>query len=177
MGLASKVKAAPYQPLYPQEPVPSQSFEASAPPYEPSAPPCDAELPTYDQGQQPFVPQFVPEPGYRPGQTAPVYITSLVESRIRVCVARNCLQGFYPEERLRDVIATACSVNWYTLSSKWSISIDLICDLAQLALYDVVMFVDDSGTYVHCSYDDREHVIPREWHKDTRPSGDHVTHR
>ncbi|KAI8843610.1 hypothetical protein BC829DRAFT_364040, partial [Chytridium lagenaria] len=61
-------------------------------------------------------------------------------------VNENQLQGFYPPQKLDQVVRRVAAVNFNVLSTFWTIPREIAFDLSALALYDVVFFCDDSGS-------------------------------
>lgn len=102
-------------------PIPSPAVPPAAPVL-PSAPPMEP------QGQQ---------QRFRP----------LVEARLRACVADNTLGAFYPEHVLARVIDRVSAIDLDQVAARFGYpGIELAADLVSLALYDVFIFWDDSGS-------------------------------
>jgi len=63
------------------------------------------------------------------------------------CIQENGLQNFYPPNSPQlDQIANRASSQVNTLSQQWKINPEIGQDIVKLALYDVVLYVDDSGS-------------------------------
>ncbi|CAN6662699.1 hypothetical protein TRVA0_034S00936 [Trichomonascus vanleenenianus] len=64
---------------------------------------------------------------------------------LQTAVQENNLQTFYPPQRLQQLASTIGSqVN--TIVQQWQIPMEVAVDLVRLALYDIVIFCDDSGS-------------------------------
>lgn len=71
----------------------------------------------------------------------------MVEQCLRRCVQENMLSGFYPENVLQQVIDRVCTVDLNEVMRRYGYSsMELVVDLTQLALYDTIIFWDDSGS-------------------------------
>ncbi|KAK4689607.1 hypothetical protein P7C73_g518, partial [Tremellales sp. Uapishka_1] len=68
-------------------------------------------------------------------------------SQLQQCVTDQHLQAFYPQGSL-DVIAAqvASSGALAKIAAEWKIPMELATDLVKLALFDVVLYIDDSGS-------------------------------
>jgi hypothetical protein len=64
---------------------------------------------------------------------------------LQKAVQENGLTAFYPPQSLQQ-IAARVAPHITTIAAKWSIPMEIAVDLVRLALYDIVMFVDDSGS-------------------------------
>lgn len=86
------------------------------------------------------------QPGYN--QPAPaaggVNVNNLV-TILQKAVQENNLSAFYPPQSLQQ-IAARVAPHITTIAAKWSIPMEIAVDLVRLALYDIIMFVDDSGS-------------------------------
>lgn len=61
-------------------------------------------------------------------------------------VRENQLEVFYPQQRLQQVIQKVEAIDFRSLSASWDIPMEIATDLAALALYDIVLYCDDSGS-------------------------------
>ncbi|KAL2911277.1 hypothetical protein HK105_209257 [Polyrhizophydium stewartii] len=73
---------------------------------------------------------------------------SIIWERLRRCVAQNELHAFYDDAKLVPVVERLSKVDFAALGRKWHLPGPMVYDLCQLALYDVVFFIDDSGSMV-----------------------------
>lgn len=89
--------------------------------------------PQQQQGQ----PQAPPQQG---GPQAANYMQILQRA-----VQENQLQAFYPPQRLQQ-LASTIGPQVAQISQHWRIPMELAVDLVRLSLYDIVLFVDDSGS-------------------------------
>jgi hypothetical protein len=81
-----------------------------------------------------------------PAHPVPNATAGFLDSKIRGIVRANGLSGFYDEARIQVVLRKVTRVNFDAIAAKWRITKELACDLAPLALYDIVFFCDDSGS-------------------------------
>ncbi|KAH9249137.1 hypothetical protein BASA81_013161 [Batrachochytrium salamandrivorans] len=58
----------------------------------------------------------------------------------------NQLQAWYGTDHIRSLSERLNTINFERLRREWKIHGDLIFDLVSLALYDVVFYIDDSGS-------------------------------
>lgn len=143
MGLASKVKsngsgnATPLAPTLPDGPrfdMPqAQTRETSKPPLMNFD--ASASLSTY------------PAPTQRVSSQSN-NIQAAVRDRLDRIVNENKLQAFYPSPKLDAVLRKASSINYQDLARKWKLPTELAYDLSSLALYDIVLYCDDSGSMI-----------------------------
>lgn len=76
---------------------------------------------------------------------APVNEAAL-RTKLATIVTQNGLQALYPPPAFDAVMARLMRVDWAALAAHWRLSMELVVDFAALALYDVVIFCDDSGS-------------------------------
>lgn len=141
MGLASKVKSsssndAPTAPTVPVGVRPEVS--STYPPNNTGLPPLmqfDKAPPVVSQPKQPAVSQ-------------PNNIQSVVRDRLNRIVHENGIHAFYPAHKLDAVMRRASSINYEDLARKWKLPTELAYDLSSLALYDIVLYCDDSGSMI-----------------------------
>lgn len=74
-------------------------------------------------------------------------VMPVIKDKLAKMVTTNHLQAFFPQGLNRVYDRLDC-VNFAALSQKWDMPLELATDLAQLALYDIVIFADDSGSMV-----------------------------
>lgn len=74
-------------------------------------------------------------------------VMPVIKTKLTNMVTTNHLQAFFPQG-LNRVFERLDCVNFAGLSQKWDMPLELATDLAQLALYDIVIFADDSGSMV-----------------------------
>ncbi|KAI8928569.1 hypothetical protein BC831DRAFT_497409 [Entophlyctis helioformis] len=97
----------------------------------------------------PLQPQYgVPPAG---GQAAPAASAavnrSAIQEKIQSIVAENRLSAWYADPaRINHVMGRLFSIDWSGLGRSMRINSDLVYDFCSLALYDIVFFVDDSGS-------------------------------
>ncbi|ORY29308.1 hypothetical protein BCR39DRAFT_532222 [Naematelia encephala] len=104
-------------------------------------------LPSQQYGNQP--PQYRPAQGAAPipagggGSDNPQVLLSLLQQ----CVQDQNIQAFYPPGSL-DMIAAkvASSGALDKIATEWRMPKELASDLVKLSLFDVVLYVDDSGS-------------------------------
>jgi hypothetical protein len=96
--------------------------------------------------------QFYPGAAFYPG-SAPANnrdgsgVLAAVRARLSATVAANGLSRLYPAPRLEQVAQAAARADYASIAAKWRLpSLELALDLASLALYDVVLLCDDSGS-------------------------------
>ncbi|BFZ54774.1 hypothetical protein PYCC9005_001811 [Savitreella phatthalungensis] len=118
-------------------------------------------------GQQHQQQGYPGQPGGRPGQMPPqgyggvppqqqqsqqyggpggsVGGTAVREHLTRI-VRENQLDIFYPPQRLDQVVRRVESLDMRGLAASWDIPLEIANDLTALALYDIVLYCDDSGS-------------------------------
>ncbi|KAL2912245.1 hypothetical protein HK105_208236 [Polyrhizophydium stewartii] len=89
------------------------------------------------------------QPHLAPPQSAQRSIdASHISEKLRSIVHENQLQPWWAGARLDDLCQRLATVDFDRLAAEWRISRQVVCDLVSLALFDVVFFVDDSGSMV-----------------------------
>lgn len=141
MGLANKIQSASNAdmraPTLPDGPPPSLPQATYYPPAQTaSAPPAPSALPPQTT--------FSPPSGNKFGGNE----QPAVRERLNRIVAENQLQAFYPSHKLDAMVARASAIDYDALAQKWKMPKELAYDLASLALYDVVLYCDDSGSMI-----------------------------
>ncbi|MCJ1305917.1 hypothetical protein MMC08_008734 [Hypocenomyce scalaris] len=71
-----------------------------------------------------------------------------LQSKIENMVRTNRLEAFYPPNKLQQVLQRLNQTDFRALSQRWNMPLELAHDLATLALYDIVIFADDSGSMI-----------------------------
>jgi len=72
---------------------------------------------------------------------------SVVAAKLSKIAAVNQLSAFYPPDKLQAVATrVAQTVDFHALAARWRMPVELAVDLSALALYDVVIYADDSGS-------------------------------
>uniref|UniRef100_A0A060T330 ARAD1A06182p n=1 Tax=Blastobotrys adeninivorans TaxID=409370 RepID=A0A060T330_BLAAD len=96
----------------------------------------------YPPQQQYGAPPGAPgAPGGAPGGGS---VSQYMDSLQRA-VQENGIQGFYPPQRLQQIAGTVGPLVDQCVQA-WKIPHEIAVDLIRLALYDIVIFVDDSGS-------------------------------
>ncbi|OQD73257.1 hypothetical protein PENDEC_c016G02688 [Penicillium decumbens] len=162
----------PGQPYgFPQSPYPGQQPPQSPyPGQQPPHSPYPGQQPPY--GQAPYPPQGSPYPGGQgypgpsqgppggqygppgggpPPQAAPVtpqQVNAYRQLLITTIQEKN-LQSFYPPERLDQLVQSLVNDapgKLAKLTNEWSVPMEVATDVMKLALFDVILYVDDSGS-------------------------------
>ncbi|KAJ5090194.1 hypothetical protein N7532_008878 [Penicillium argentinense] len=163
---------SPYPPG-PHSPYPGQQppYHTGPQSPHPGAPsPYPGQQPPYSQGPPSYPPQGAPA-GYpggqgRPGpsqgppggqygapppQAAPVtpqQVSAYRQLLISTIQEKN-LQPFYPPERLDRLVQTLANdapARLAKLTHEWSVPMEVATDVMKLSLFDVILYVDDSGS-------------------------------
>lgn len=71
-----------------------------------------------------------------------------LQQKIQNMVQTNRLEAFYPPQKLQQVLNRLNQTDFRALSQRWNMPLELAHDLATLALYDIVIFADDSGSMI-----------------------------
>ena len=58
----------------------------------------------------------------------------------------NSLQRFYPPQQLQAVAQRVAALDFQALAARWRMPVELALDFCSLALYDVILYCDDSGS-------------------------------
>lgn len=72
--------------------------------------------------------------------------SSIVFEKLRMAVQAKGLDAFYPVNRLQQVASRAAAVDYTALASRWRMPVEIALELVPLALYDIVVYADDSGS-------------------------------
>ncbi|KAF9435153.1 hypothetical protein BGZ76_006821 [Entomortierella beljakovae] len=68
-----------------------------------------------------------------------------METIIRDCIKENTLEKYYDNARIAEVVKRVKSTNFENISKNWNgVNIGFARELCKLALYDIVLLVDDS---------------------------------
>eukprot|EP00879_Flechtneria_rotunda_P002346 GHRR01002541.1.p1 GENE.GHRR01002541.1~~GHRR01002541.1.p1 ORF type:complete len:321 (+),score=109.78 GHRR01002541.1:331-1293(+) len=82
-----------------------------------------------------------------PSQALQQGMASVLAAKLAKTVAANQLQVFYSPDRLKSVTDRILQkVDFHQLAARWRMPTELAIDLAALALYDIVIYADDSGS-------------------------------
>lgn len=74
-------------------------------------------------------------------------ISALVVEKMWRIVCQKKLHAFYTQGQLQEYVNRACKHDYRILMRVWELpTIDMAVDIAVLGLYDIVLFVDDSGS-------------------------------
>lgn len=66
---------------------------------------------------------------------------------LQATIQEKRLQNFYPPGHpMLDQIANRAAQQVSTLATQWRINVEIASDIVKLALYDVILYVDDSGS-------------------------------
>lgn len=77
-------------------------------------------------------------------------VSQLVVDKMWRIVCINELHAFYTQDQLQTLVDRACKHDYRTLQMIWELpTIDMAVDLAVLGLYDIVLFLDDSGSMAY----------------------------
>jgi Mg-chelatase subunit ChlD len=137
----AELNTPPAPPVYSQTP-------ASQPVLLPSpAPPVPALLPS------PAPPAYHQTPSPQPDNY------NLVYNKLLYAVQNNNLQRFYSHDRLTHLARTLSAVPLQSLADDFKISAEVAADIYQLALYDVILLADDSGSMALDGRIDELHVV------------------
>ncbi|KAJ3037858.1 hypothetical protein HDV00_001273 [Rhizophlyctis rosea] len=124
-----------------------------APPGQPGA---------YGQPPAPYgAPAGYAPPGQRPGGQPPYgappgqpyaqpptggYAGGGAQQKLQTTVQVKQLQSFYDPQRLQVLASKVATVDFNAIAAKWKLPTEMAYDLAAISLYDVVLYVDDSGS-------------------------------
>lgn len=72
---------------------------------------------------------------------------TVLRAKLQSIIQANNLSAFYADQsRFAAVLQKVLNVNFDAIAAQWRISKELAYDLAPLALYDIVLYCDDSGS-------------------------------
>merc|ERR1711939_437164 len=159
MGLASKLQAAGAAPGgYPGGPPPGGQQYGGAPPQQGGSYPGQGQYQAYPGAGQPGQApppqgQYPPQGGQQgygqappPAQAGPAQIQGFKQS-LQATVQERQLQSFYPPNSpVLDQIANKAAQQVLGLCQRWRIPMEIGNDLVKLGLYDIVIYIDDSGS-------------------------------
>lgn len=81
------------------------------------------------------------------GGGAPGGMVNSILTKLNQIVSVNQLQRFYNPQSLQALATRLDSrVNFRDLAARWRMPVELALDLSSLALYDIILFADDSGS-------------------------------
>lgn len=69
-----------------------------------------------------------------------------LKQKLQQLVGENRLQSFYPPQRIDQLAQFVAGRDVAGLGDRWSLPREVTLDLVGLALYDIVIYVDDSGS-------------------------------
>ncbi|ODM19347.1 hypothetical protein SI65_05965 [Aspergillus cristatus] len=132
----------------PPAPYPQQPFYGQYPPG-PSGPPYPGGPPG-PPGGAPSGPggYGAPAPGGPPAPATPQQVAAYRQLLIDTIQEKN-LQSFYPPERLDQLVqrlAVEAPIKLSNLIHEWAVPMEVAMDVMKLALFDVILYVDDSGS-------------------------------
>ncbi|KAK9316812.1 hypothetical protein V1524DRAFT_425645 [Lipomyces starkeyi] len=97
------------------------------------------------QGQYP-APNYNSRPQqYGPPPAAPGGLNANYLSLLQKAIQENGLQSFYPPNSL-EAIASRITGQIQQIAQLWRLPTEIAVDLVRLALYDIVLYIDDSGS-------------------------------
>lgn len=70
----------------------------------------------------------------------------MVRENLQRIVRENQLESFYQGPRFEQVVQRVERIDFRKLGAEWEIPHEIATDLAALALYDIVLYCDDSGS-------------------------------
>lgn len=83
----------------------------------------------------------------------------MIRHQLHTIITANCLGRLFPpgSPQLNAVVARLMRINWRALAAAWGVPLEMAADFAPLALYDIVIYADDSasmasqeGVSAHC---------------------------
>jgi uncharacterized protein YegL len=78
---------------------------------------------------------------------APGGMANAILTKLNQIVTTNQLQRFYSPQAVQALASKLDSrVNFRELAARWRMPLELALDLCSLALYDIILFADDSGS-------------------------------
>ncbi|KIV87825.1 hypothetical protein PV11_03345 [Exophiala sideris] len=92
--------------------------------------------------------QYAGQPSYGGGApAAPVGNAGAYKQMLQATIQEKGLQNFYPPGHpLLDQVANRATQQVASLAQTWRINPEIASDIVKLALYDVVLYIDDSGS-------------------------------
>ncbi|MCJ1241499.1 hypothetical protein MMC14_009504 [Varicellaria rhodocarpa] len=158
---------------------PQQGFQASGYQQQ-SYQPSGYQQPAYQQGYQappqPWQQNTQPAQGYQqqPQQQTSAApsgglndqgLQTVLHNQLNNIIKVNRLEAFYPPQRLQQVKDHVARVDFRALAQKWKMPVELALDLVALALYDIVIYADDSTSMKYAEngsrIDDMKVVLER----------------
>ncbi|KAM0752926.1 hypothetical protein T439DRAFT_323542 [Meredithblackwellia eburnea MCA 4105] len=99
------------------------------------------------QGQYGAPPPQGGAPGAQGGAPSAASDPNTILNILRQCVQDQNIQAFYPQGSLEPIAQNvARSGALQKLSTEWRMPLEIAMDLAKLALFDTVLYLDDSGS-------------------------------
>ncbi|MCJ1323334.1 hypothetical protein MMC15_008690 [Xylographa vitiligo] len=71
-----------------------------------------------------------------------------LQQKIEHMIRTNRLETFYPAHKLQAVLQRLNNIDFRQLAQRWNMPLELAYDLSTLALYDIVIYADDSGSMI-----------------------------
>lgn len=78
--------------------------------------------------------------------TSTTTYNKLIYDKLAYAVRNNNLGSFYPPDRLQQLATQISTISLQDLANEFKINTEVAIDLYQLALYDIVIIADDSGS-------------------------------
>jgi hypothetical protein len=151
-AVASQAPVAPQgYAVAPQAPVGYAQAPGYAPQASGYAPQVQAGVPQAPVGYA-QAPGYAPQaPGYAvaPQATAPAgsFVTAdMLRARLQNIITVRGLLPLYPPQQVEAVVAHLLTVDWNGLAQRWKVEREIVLDFAALALFDIAIFADDSGS-------------------------------
>jgi hypothetical protein len=69
-----------------------------------------------------------------------------IKSHIKNIIKLNRLERFYSSNQLKTLLERINTIDFESLAAQWKISVEMAYDFCSLGLYDIAVFVDDSGS-------------------------------
>mmetsp|Transcript_11888 Transcript_11888/g.35570 ORF Transcript_11888/g.35570 Transcript_11888/m.35570 type:complete len:444 (+) Transcript_11888:82-1413(+) len=103
--------------------------------------------PGYSQQGYNQLPQGYVQPTQGYGQAAQSgEFYGAIHAKLSALVPQNGLQAFYSPPTIDSVAHRLAAIDWRALAATWNLPVELCLDLVGLALYDIVIYCDDSGS-------------------------------
>ncbi|KAK9389040.1 hypothetical protein V1515DRAFT_322779 [Lipomyces mesembrius] len=96
--------------------------------------------------------------GYGPPPAAPGRLSANYLSLLQKAIQENGLQSFYPPNSL-EAIASRITGQIQQIAQLWRLPMEIAVDLVRLALYDIVLYIDDSGSMAFEENGERIHDL------------------
>jgi hypothetical protein len=70
----------------------------------------------------------------------------MLRAKLQTIITARGLTRLYPPQQVEAVVAHLLTVDWDGLARQWQCSREIVLDFSCLALYDIAIFADDSGS-------------------------------